>query len=186
MDEAGVTFERLTTREAYRNPWLRVREDTFLRPDGSTGLYGVIDKPDFALVVPYEDGGFHLVEQYRYPVGERCWEFPLGGWPPGHAGGDPADLARAELAEETGFRAERIVHLGRLFVAPGVMSQRFHAFLATGLTPGEVAREESENDMRQTWVSRERFEEMVRAGTVRDSHSIAAYALFTLYERSGG
>ena len=186
MSDGGGIVRRVSTREVYRNRWMALREDEIRRPDGSAGIYSVVDKPDFALVIPAEPDGFHLVEQYRYPVGERCWEFPLGGWPPGHAGGDPADLARAELAEETGFRAERIVHLGRLFVAPGVMSQRFHAFLATGLTPGEVAREESENDMRQTWVSRERFEEMVRAGTVRDSHSIAAYALFTLYERSGG
>ena len=40
--------------------------------------------------------------------------------------------------------------------------------------------------MRQTWVSRDVFEDMVRAGAVRDSHSIAAYALFTLRERGSG
>lgn len=185
MAEVGVTFQQETTREVYRNPWMRVREDTFRRPDGSRGLYAVIERNDFALVVPYDRDGFHLVEQFRYPVGERCWEFPQGGWPAGSAGGEPVDLARAELAEETGYRAVTWTPLGRLQTAPGAMSQRFAAFLATDLTPGAHAREEAEQDMRQQWVPRAEFERMVRDGEVRDANSIAAYALFRLHEHAG-
>ncbi|MCU1607956.1 MAG: hydrolase, partial [Modestobacter sp.] len=29
------------SREVYRNPWIRVREDAVERDDGSTGVYGV-------------------------------------------------------------------------------------------------------------------------------------------------
>ncbi|SHN02142.1 NUDIX domain-containing protein [Cryptosporangium aurantiacum] len=173
-------MEQLDTRVAYKNPWLSVREDTVRWPDGSTGIYGVIDKRDFALVVPFDGGGFHLVEQYRYPVQERCWEFPQGGWPPGAAGGTGLELAQAELAEETGYRAATWTLLGHLQAAPGVMSQYFDVYLAADLTPGEHAREASEQDMRQRWVSVEDFEKMIRSGEVRDAHSIAAYALFSL------
>jgi 8-oxo-dGTP pyrophosphatase MutT (NUDIX family) len=177
MDE---TVEQVATREAYRNPWLILREDTVRWPDGSTGIYGVIDKRDFALVVPFERGGFHLVEQYRYAVGARCWEFPQGGWPPGWPAGTAEELARAELAEETGFTAATWTHLGSLHAAPGVMTQSFDIYLATDLTAGEPAREASEQDMRQTWVSAEEFERMVRSGVIRDAHSVAAYGLFQL------
>ncbi len=52
----------------YANRWMAVREDQILRHDGTYGIYGVVQKPDFALIIPYADGGFHLVEQYRYPV----------------------------------------------------------------------------------------------------------------------
>ncbi len=72
-----------SSRVAYENQWMRVREDEFLLPDGSPGLYGVVEKADFALVIPLEDDTVHLVEQYRYPVGERQWEFPQGSWPAG-------------------------------------------------------------------------------------------------------
>ncbi len=182
---ADAEFEQVTTREVYRNPWLAVREDTFARPDGTTGIYGVIDKRDFAVVVPYDRNGFHLVEQYRYPVGERCWEFPQGSWPPGHPGEDGAALARAELAEETGLRAGALSRLGCLHTASGVMSQRYDVYLATDLTPGDHAREASEADMRQRWVSRAEFETMLRAGEVRDSQTAAAYALFQLVVPGG-
>lgn len=69
-------MQRLSSHEVYRNPWMTVREDRVRRADGSTGIYGVVDKPDFALVLPRFQGGFWLVEQYRYPVDRRAWEFP--------------------------------------------------------------------------------------------------------------
>jgi hypothetical protein len=66
-----MTLERLSSRQVYRNRWMTVREDSIRRQDGSTGLYGVVCKPDFSLIIPYEAGAFHLVEQYRYPVEGR-------------------------------------------------------------------------------------------------------------------
>ena len=74
-----------SSREVYRNPWIRVREDVLERDDGSAGLYGVVERDDFGLVIPAERDGFWLVEQYRYPLGRRCWEFPQGTWGSGRA-----------------------------------------------------------------------------------------------------
>lgn len=71
---------RISSREVYCNAWLSVREDEVVRADGSTGVYGVVDKPDFAVVIPKDFDGFWLVEQFRYPVGRRAWEFPQGSW----------------------------------------------------------------------------------------------------------
>src|ERR1700716_344414 len=91
---------RLATRTVYENRWMSVREDEIVRPDGSTGVYGVVDKPDFALIIPAERGGFHLVEQYRYAVAARSWEFPQGTYAD-RRDGDPAELARLRLAGGT-------------------------------------------------------------------------------------
>ena len=75
-----------SSRLAYQNPWIRVREDVIERDDGSVGLYGVVERPDFALVIPAEADGFWLVEQFRYPLGRRSWEFPQGTWGPARTG----------------------------------------------------------------------------------------------------
>src|SRR5437660_11761009 len=81
-DTGGVPFiERVASREIYRNPWLVLREDEIRRPDGSPGIYSVVDKPTYALVIAYDDDRFRLVEQFRYPLGERRWEFPQGSAP---------------------------------------------------------------------------------------------------------
>ena len=87
-----------STSTVYEHPWMRVREDRFRRRDGSSGTYGVVDKQDFAIVIAEQDGQLHLVEQFRYPIGRRSWEFPMGGWPPGKSG-SMEELARAELQE---------------------------------------------------------------------------------------
>ena len=73
-------IQTLSSREVYRNPWMTVQEDILRREDGSEGLYGVVRKADFSLVIPYEAGAFYLVDPYRYPVRVRMLEFPQGAW----------------------------------------------------------------------------------------------------------
>jgi 8-oxo-dGDP phosphatase len=156
-----------------------LREDEIRRPDGSLGIYGVVDKPPFALVMPYDGQRFGLVEQFRYPVGKRRWEFPQGTAPDlEHL--DETELAHRELREETGLRAASMQRLGRLEVAPGMTSQRGWVFLATGLTEGDADREHEEQDMRFAWFSREEIERMIRGGDFVDSQSVAAFAMFLL------
>ncbi|OLF18959.1 ADP-ribose pyrophosphatase [Actinophytocola xanthii] len=172
----------LSTRVVYQNPWLTLREDEIERQDGSRGIYSVIDKPDFAVVIPMADGGFHLVEQYRYPLRGRYWEFPQGAFPQGRSG-TPEELAAAELAEETGFTARNLDRLGYLNSAHGYSGQGFHVFLATDLTPGPPQREVEEQDMRQQWFPRDEVERMLRDGIITDDSSLAAYLLLTMRER---
>lgn len=168
-----------SSREVYRNDWIRVREDLIERPDGSSGVYGVVERADFALVIPAENDGFWLVEQFRHPVGRRSWEFPQGTWGQG-AGGSAEELARAELAEETGLRAAELRHLGHLDLAPGLSTQEFDVWLATGLTSGPTAREATEADMRQAFVAEADLRAMIRDGRFTDGPSLAAYSLLLL------
>src|SRR6476661_7570996 len=98
---------RLASRVVYRNRWMTVREDEVRLADGSAGIYGVVEKPDFALVVPFDGNGFYLVEQDRYPVGGRYLEFPQGSWEDAPEA-ELVDVASGELAEETGLRAGRL------------------------------------------------------------------------------
>ena len=169
-------IEQLASREIYRSPWLRLREDDIAFADGQRGTYAVVEKQDFVVVLPYSDGGFWLVQQYRYPIGSRQWEFPQGGWPSGRSG-SVAELAAAELAEETGLRAATLVHLGRMFAAYGYSSQSFDVFRATDLTPGEPGREVSEQDMVHRWFAEADVRAMIAAGELADSHSVAALML---------
>jgi 8-oxo-dGTP pyrophosphatase MutT (NUDIX family) len=179
-------IDLISSRQVYANKWMTVREDAIRRADGTEGIYGVVDKPDYALVIARDsgaDGGrFALVEQFRYPLGLRRWEFPQGTV--GLTDVDPDILAARELREETGLRADTLTNLGMLDVAPGMSSQRGHVFLATGLTEGDHDREHEEQDMHFAWFSRGRVEEMMRSGEITDAQSLAAWALLLLRERA--
>jgi 8-oxo-dGTP pyrophosphatase MutT (NUDIX family) len=175
-------IHQVSSREVYRNNWMTVREDGIRRPDGSAGIYGVVDKPDYALVIPWDGDRFQLVEQFRYPLGLRRWEFPQGT-APGSAEPAPAELAARELREETGLIAGTLTELGLLDVAPGLSSQRGRVFLATDLTEGPHDREHEEQDMRTGWFSRAEFEKLIARGEITDAQSVAAYTLLLLHER---
>lgn len=181
--ESEATIRQISSRLIYQNRWLTVREDQIERPDGSRGIYSVIDRPDFAVVIAAENGGFHLVDQYRYPIRGRYWEFPQGCLPDRREG-EPSQLARIELAEETGLRAGTLTDLGQLFGWHGASGQSFHAFLATDLEHGTPNREPEEQDMRHQWFSRAEFEHMIRRGRIKDNSTLAAYMLLQLHERN--
>ena len=172
-------MQTLSSRQVYANNWMTVREDRIRRADGTEGIYGVIDKPTYALVIPRDGDRMQLVEQFRYPVGKRRWEFPAGTAPQ-RADQDPAELAVRELQEETGLLAGRMELIGHLDVAPGMSSQLGTAWLATELTPGPALREHSEQDMRTAWFTMAEFEAMCRRSEITDAQSLAAYLLLRL------
>jgi 8-oxo-dGTP pyrophosphatase MutT (NUDIX family) len=172
-------MEQLSSRVVYQNRWMTVREDRIRRPDGSAGIYGVIDKPAFSIIAACERGGLWLVEQYRYCVGGRFWEFPQGTFPDRREGA-PEDVARAELAEECGLAAAGMTYLGRLFNAPGMSSQACHAFVATGLSPVSAHRDPEEADLRAAWFPQPEVEAMILGGRIVDASTIATYTLARL------
>jgi 8-oxo-dGTP pyrophosphatase MutT (NUDIX family) len=178
-----VSIKTISSREVYRNPWTSVREDVIERANGQRGIYGVIDKDPASIIIPLEvtaEGEFvYLVEQFRYTVGGRYWEFPQGGWEVADV--VPKDLARGELREETGIRAERMTHLSTLQIAYGVMNQKHHVFLAEGLTMGEPDPDAEESDLVVSRVSVAEFERMVVDGVIVDNCSVAAWGLYRLW-----
>ena len=169
----------------YRNPWMTVREDNTVRRNGATGIFGVVEKPDFALVMPYEQGGFHLVEQFRYPVKGRYWEFPQGSWTE-RPDADPLELARGELEEETGLKATTMTPMGHLFEAYGYCDQGFQVFLATGLVAGPQRLDEEEEGLITRWCTEEELWRLVDSGRMEDAPSLAALSLFARYRAVNG
>ncbi len=168
---------QLTTRIAYENRWLRVREDTVRRADGSEGLYGVVERREFVVLVPWQDGCVTMVEQYRYPVRRRLWELPMGTCEPGTTS---LETARTELREETGLTADSLAFVATLLQGPGYCDQAGHIFLATGLREGPPAREASELGMVHRAVPLAELEAMIRDGTLQDATSLAAIGVLRL------
>jgi 8-oxo-dGTP pyrophosphatase MutT (NUDIX family) len=177
-----VTIHKISSREVYSNRWMTVREHQIERADGSPGIYGVIEKPDFVLIIPTHEDQVYLVEQYRLPVTGRFAEFPQGSWEQ-KPGADPLEIARGELREETGLLAGKMDYVGHLFVAYGMSNQGFHIFLATDLTQGDRRLEKEEQDLAVKRVAIVEFEEMILGGQIKDAASIAAWGLLGIKNR---
>src|ERR1035437_5684300 len=150
---------------------MTLREDAIVRSDGSTGLYSVVVKPDFAVIAAVSDGEIYLVEQYRYPVQERFWELPQGSWEDQTV--DPLVLARAELREETGLAAGSMLHAGRLYLGYGYSTQAYDVFLATELSQGDTQLDSEELGLVAKAFKLHVVEDMIRDGTIKDATTVA-------------
>ena len=92
---------------------------------------------------------------------------------------DAEDLARRELAEETGLRAARLELLGRLHFAYGLTNQAVDVWRASGLEAGEQALDHTEQDLIVRRFPRAEIERMIVENEIRDAASVAAWHLAT-------
>lgn len=190
MSEENAPIRTISSREVYRNRWTSVREDVIERSNGQRGIYGVVDKDPACIVIALDRDGdgtdwIWLVRQFRYTVSGTFFEMPQGGWEDPNV--DVHAMARGELREETGLRAERMTLLAKLWIAYGAMRQLHHVFLAEGLSAGESAREPEEHDMTVHRVRVHEFESMLLDGRVMDNCTAAAWGVYRVWrERQGG
>jgi ADP-ribose pyrophosphatase len=143
-------------------------------PDGSEGILELIRHKGASAVVPLKgdpgepDPEVVLIHQYRYAAGGFLYEIPAG---------IPFDgetweaCARRELEEETGYRAEAFLDFTRIFTTPGFTNEVIHLFLATGLSRGEVKRDQDEF-IEVVELPFSRVLELVRYGEIQDAKSL--------------
>jgi 8-oxo-dGTP pyrophosphatase MutT (NUDIX family) len=176
-DETENPWRTTSSREIYENPWIRVREDEVIRPDGEPGIYGVVHFKNVAVgVLAVEGDELYLVGQYRYTLERYSWEIPEGGCPEGE---DPLDAARRELEEETGLRASRWERMGEAHLSNSATDEYAVWYLATGLTQGEQRPEGTE----RIEVRRVKLREALRmalASEITDALSLLAVMQFQL------
>jgi 8-oxo-dGTP pyrophosphatase MutT (NUDIX family) len=181
-DEPANPWRTLSSRSVYDNPWVSVREDEVIRPDGRPGIYGVVHFKNVAVgVLAVEGEEVYLVGQYRYALDEYSWEIPEGGCPEGE---DHLTAARRELEEETGLRARVWTRLGRAHLSNSVSDELAVWFLATGLTQGE-RRPEGTERLRVRRVSLLEAYRMVDEGEITDAISLLALMQYRLGAKSG-
>jgi 8-oxo-dGTP pyrophosphatase MutT (NUDIX family) len=163
-------WQRISSRPVYENPWFRVREDRVIRPDGSPGIFGVVELPEYAGVVAVDNHGrVALVRQWRYLYGEPTLEIPAGNATPSDA--SPIDVARRELLEETGLVASTWISLGRIRYS--AVTNVGHLFLARNVAEHE--RPGSNDDWTELiWLNYSEAPELVLAGEITESTSLGA------------
>jgi ADP-ribose pyrophosphatase len=126
----------------YRGRKIDLALETVLLTDGTEAEREVVlHRGAVALVPLTDDGRVVLVNNHRYSVGRTLLEVPAGTLGPGEA---PLACAVRELAEETGFRADRITEIASWWVSPGVFTERMTLFACEGLTPGAPSPEPDE------------------------------------------
>ena len=167
-----------------RQPWLEVFEEHIRLPDGRLiDDFYTVKLRDFVVVAPIsEDGRVIMMRHYRH--GPRRITRSL---PSGFVEGDetPAEAAKRELLEETGFAAESWLHLGTYVVDGNRRCGTEHVFLATGAR--RVAEPKSDDLAEATvqLLTVEQASEALSNGEISELPTAAGLALAFLKSKSG-
>jgi 8-oxo-dGTP pyrophosphatase MutT (NUDIX family) len=182
-DETKSPWKTLASKQVYDNPWIAVREDKVIRPDGEPGIYGVVHFKNIAVgILPIEGDHIYLVGQYRYPLEQYSWEIPEGGCPIGE---EPFRAAQRELREETGLEAKHWRLLGEAYLSNSVADEYAVWFLASGLVPGERQPEGTEALEVRCLPLREALS-MALGGQITDALSLMAIMSYMLERSADG
>jgi ADP-ribose pyrophosphatase len=143
--------------------------------DGATVIRETVQHPGAAVVVPlFDDGRVCLVKNYRVAVKRTLIELPAGTLDPGET---PIAAATRELAEETGYSAALLEPLAELVMSPGILNERTHVFIATGLSSGTASPEPGE-EIETLIVPCEEALAMIDDGRIQDAKTVAALLLY--------
>ncbi len=164
-------WKTLNSIIVYRNRWMTVREDKIIRPDGSEGIYSVIENaPSVHIVALTNQDEVYLIGQFRYTTKTFSWEIPAGG-------ADETDLlsaAKRELQEETGLTAEIWEETGKFHTMNGISGQMSHVFVARNLSQTDSNNQEEEGISHMKCVPLKQAFKMIKQGEITDSDSISA------------
>ncbi|WP_034915790.1 NUDIX hydrolase [Erwinia sp. 9145] len=172
----SVEIKTLASKEIYRNRWMSLKEDRIQRADGSEGIYSVIEKNDFVVIIPVDQDEICVVEQYRYPLGLRTTELPQGSWEC-YPDAAPEDVAAGELKEETGLSAGKMEYVGYQKLAQGYSAQGYHIYLASQLTFTGQQLDEEEYGLTVKKIKISDFTRLIVDGEITDATSVAAFLL---------
>lgn len=139
---------------------------------GISGDYIIMNARDWVMVIPEKDGKFLMVKQFRHGENALSVEFPGGVI---DAGENPADAAKRELEEETGYKAGKLIKLGEVNPNPALFSNHFHIYLAEDLI--ETGVQHLDHDEMINYIELDKKEVLDAMGSVQFPHALTATAL---------
>jgi ADP-ribose pyrophosphatase len=148
-----------------------VVEEIVTRPDGRSASLQFIVHPGSVAILPLvDDDHLCLIRSLRLTVDKTLIEIPAGTREPNES---PLETARRELAEETGYRADRMEELAVFYPSPGITNERIWIYAAHGLMAGDPAREPNE-EIENLVVSWAEAMQMLERGEIQDGKTIIA------------
>lgn len=165
-------WETLSTRTVIQDPWLHVTAERVRTPAGTVlDPFWVLLQPDWVTVVALTaDARVVLIREWRQAVRQFVLMVPGGVI----EGDDPAAAGARELAEETGYRAARLRHVGVLLPDPARIANRCHVVLAEGCEPAGAQQLEAGETIEPVPVPVARARAMLLAGEIESGLHAAA------------
>ena len=160
--------EWLEKETVYRGRIITIKRGR-VRANDEEVAFDIVEHHGGVAVVPLLGDRVLLVRQPRPVAGEDLLEIPAG-----KLEGPDDDIqtrAQAELGEEVGYHAGRLIPAAEFFVSPGYCTERIHVFLGLDLEAVETAPEATE-EIERVELTIDEVRHMLDEGRFRDSKTI--------------
>lgn len=168
--------KKVSSELIYEGKIIDLYKDEVLCPNGEKTIREVVRHCEACCIIAEQDGKFILEEQYRYPQDSIILEFPAGKMEKGE---DPKECAVRELEEESGYKANTMKYLGKMYPSVAYTDEIIHCFYATDLVKTQRHLDSNEA-INISWHSLEELEEMIKDGRIVDGKSQSILYLYTL------
>ena len=142
----------------------------------------VIDFPNWVQVIPITpDDQIVMVRQYRHGCGRVFLELPGGLIDKNDLSPDQA--AKRELLEETGYCAENLILLTRIYPQPAVLSNMGLTYMAREVKKVAEPNLDAAEDIEVCLVKLQKIPEMIRCGEINHGQTVMALSLYFLLNK---
>ena len=174
-------FEKtLSTKEIYNGSFFTVEKLEVLLPDGNKSTREIVRHCGaVALIAFTKNEKILLVEQFRKPIDKVLFEIPAGKL---ELNEDPAECARRELEEETGYTSKDVEFLGKSAMTPGFCDEMMYFYYADNLSQGLKGGDEDEFINVHEFTLDE-INLMISKGEIIDSKTITGIKLFEIMKK---
>lgn len=149
--------------------------------DGTEGDYIIMNAPDWVIVIAEHNDNFLMVKQWRHGEAALSVEFPGGVIDKGE---NPEEAALRELEEETGYKAGKLIKLGRVNPNPALFSNHVHFYLAQELEA--TGQQKLDDDEFINCIELSKNEVLEGMGTEQFPHAFMGTALSLYFKYKGG
>jgi ADP-ribose pyrophosphatase len=178
-----VYEKTLTSKKIYSGRILGLEVQDVELENGKRALREIVRHGGaVAVLARLPNGKFIFVRQFRKPVEQDMFEVVAGNREPDE---DPAECARRELKEETGYTALRVRHLGFIYPSPGYVDEKIDIFFAETAAEAGATDPDDDEHLDVLILDESEFVAKVCRGEVRDSKTLATWLLYEKVVASG-
>ena len=142
----------------------------------------VIDFPNWVQVIPITpDEQIVMVRQYRHGCGRIFLELPGGLIDESDL--SPHQTAKRELLEETGYCAENLILLTRIYPQPAVLNNKGLTYLARQVKKVAEPNLDPTEDIEVCLVKLQKIQEMIRDGEINHGQTVMALSVYLLLNK---
>ena len=167
--------EKIESKEVFKGKILNLFVDTVKLPNGKTSTREVVRHCKASCILAkLPSGKFFLEKQFRYPYNEEIYEFPAGKC---DLDEDPMKTAYRELEEETGYQANNIVYLGKMYPSCAYTDEIIYLYYADSLVKKEQHLDEGEA-LNVYEYSLEEIMNLIKLDKLNDAKSLCALQFY--------